>query len=127
MKEPTKKSKVVEEKPPVKKQTPDHKTKVIALKNSYLRYFEVVPIQRLAAHWIGKDEDTILRWKKEDHIFAESIAKKKALFVKSNVMKVKNPEFLLERLVNEDFGDKEKAKENKTLDNFMTRISKLIP
>lgn len=127
MDKPTKKSKVVDTKPPVNKKPKKEERKFLALKKEYVAYYEVVPIQKLAAHWIKKDEDTIIRWRKDDPIFADEIAKAKSVFVKANVIRVKSSEFLLERLVNEHFGDKDKAKENKTLDKFMDRISKMIP
>lgn len=59
--------------------------KLVPLKASFLEYFRDVPIQKLAAAYIGRDEDTILRWKKEDADFADQISKAKAEWARKNV------------------------------------------
>lgn len=41
------------------------------LKDSFLEYYSKLPIQKLAAEFIGKDEDTITNWKKKDKKFSD--------------------------------------------------------
>lgn len=79
--------------------------KIRALKNEYVRYFQDVPVQKYAAMAIGKDEDTILRWKKQDKTFADAILKAKAEWVRKKCIASK-AEFALERLEAEVFGRK---------------------
>lgn len=71
--------------------------KVTELKKQYVEYFEDVPVQKYAASFIGRDEDTIIRWKKTDSAFADSIERAKAIWVRKKVLAVK-AEFALERL-----------------------------
>ena len=73
------------------------------LKTKFLEYYREFPIQRLAASSIGRDEDTIMRWKKEDADFAVSVEAKKAEWALEQVGKVKSAEWLLERVMKEHF------------------------
>lgn len=72
------------------------------LKQEYVKYFEDVPIQKYAAMAIGRDEDTIIRWKKEDTDFADLIQRAKAEWIRKKVLATK-AEFALERLEREVF------------------------
>lgn len=72
------------------------------LKKKYIDYFEDVPIQKYAAMAVGRDEDTIIRWKKEDTDFADSVQRAKAEWVRKKVLATK-AEFALERLEREVF------------------------
>ncbi len=67
------------------------------LKQSYVKYYEDVPVQCYAALYIGRDEDTIIRWRKEDSSFAEAVQRAKAEWVRKKVIATK-AEFALERL-----------------------------
>jgi hypothetical protein len=67
------------------------------LKTKYIAYYEDVPVQKYAAMAIGRDEDTIIRWRKQDTKFAESIQRAKADWVRKRVLETKS-EFALERL-----------------------------
>lgn len=73
------------------------------LKHEYVEYFNDVPIQKYAAAFIGKDEDTIIRWKKQDKHFADAIEKAKATWIRKKVLATK-AEFALERLEASIFG-----------------------
>jgi hypothetical protein len=42
-----------------------------------LWYYSKLPVQKLAAEYIGRDEDTIIRWKKSDKKFADQVASAK--------------------------------------------------
>ena len=76
--------------------------KINELKKHYVEYFEDVPVQRYAAEYIGRDEDTIIRWKKQDRQFAESIQRAKAIWIRKVFVKTK-AEFALEKLEAEVF------------------------
>jgi hypothetical protein len=73
------------------------------LKKQYIDYFEDVPIQRYAAMAIARDEDTIIRWRKEDADFADAVQMAKANWIRKKVLATK-AEFALERLDKEVFG-----------------------
>lgn len=77
-------------------------SKVSQLKRLYLAYYEDVPVQKYAAQAIGRDEDTIIRWKNEDTVFAEAILKAKAKFIRKRVLATK-AEFALERIMGSVF------------------------
>ena len=59
----------------VKSKRPDRRltkaTKLAKQKTKFLEYYRDLPIQKLAASSIGKDEDTIIRWKHADADFAD--------------------------------------------------------
>lgn len=76
------------------------------LKQKFLEYFKQLPVQKLAAAHIGKDEDTITRWKKEDGDFADQIEQAKAEWALKNVKDVKSKEWLLERLMKDHFSQR---------------------
>jgi hypothetical protein len=72
------------------------------LKLSYLRYYAEVPVQKYAAMFIGRDEDTIIRWRNEDSSFADAVLKAKAIWIRNKLVSTK-AEFALERLEKEVF------------------------
>lgn len=72
------------------------------LKVTYVKYYEDVPIQKYAAMAIGRDEDTIIRWRKEDKDFADAVQRAKAEWIRKKLLAVK-AEFALERLEREVF------------------------
>ena len=49
-----------------KPRNPDQRAAIERLKAEYLTYFEMLPVYRLTAYSIGRDEDTVLTWRKED-------------------------------------------------------------
>jgi hypothetical protein len=73
------------------------KEQIAELKAQYLEYFKELPVQRYAAMYVSRDEDTILRWKAEDTEFAERVNQLRAQWVAKKVSKAK-VEFALERL-----------------------------
>lgn len=75
------------------------------LKEKYIEYFSEVPVQKYAAMYIGRDEDTIIRWRKHDKDFADAVERSKAEWIRKKVMATK-AEFALERLDNSMFGPK---------------------
>lgn len=68
-----------------------------ALKQEYVDYYKDVPVQKYAAMAIGRDEDTIIRWRGSDPIFADAVKRAKAEWVRKKMLAVK-AEFALERL-----------------------------
>jgi hypothetical protein len=75
------------------------------LKQKYVGYFLDVPVQRYAAMYIGRDEDTVIRWRKEDTQFAEAVQRAKAEWIRKKVIATK-AEFALERLERDIFSSK---------------------
>jgi hypothetical protein len=68
-----------------------------ALKQEYVDYYRDVPVQKYAAMAIGRNEDTIIRWRGADPAFADAIKRSKAEWVRRKMLAVK-AEFALERL-----------------------------
>lgn len=77
-------------------------------KEEFLEYYKDVPMQRFAAMHIGVSEDTIMRWKKEDTDFADSMDNLKAAFVREKLGDVKNIEWKLERMFRQEFSQQTK-------------------
>lgn len=78
---------------------------ITKLKEMYVDYYADVPVQKYAAMSIGRDEDTIIRWKKEDGVFADSVEKAKAEWIRRRLLTTK-AEFALERLEKSVFSEK---------------------
>lgn len=70
---------------------------IASLKQEYVEYFRDVPVQKYAAEYIGRDEDTIIRWKKVDKKFADAVQRAHSEWVRKTFIKTK-AEFALERL-----------------------------
>jgi hypothetical protein len=75
------------------------------LKDEYIAYFADVPVQKYAAMYIGRDEDTVMRWKNNDKAFADAVLRAKASFIRKKLIASK-AEFALERLEKEVFSPK---------------------
>lgn len=73
------------------------------LKQKFLEYFAKLPIQKLAADYIGKSEDTICDWKNADPEFSNQIATAKSEWALDKVGKVRSKEWLLERIMKDHF------------------------
>lgn len=82
------------------------KDKTALLKKRFLEYFCELPVQKLAGAYIGKDEDTISRWKKEDADFADQIGRAKADWAMTKTKKIKSEEWLLERIMKDHFASR---------------------
>lgn len=80
----------------------------LPLKEKFLDYFRQLPIQKLAAGVIGKSEDTITNWKNEDPDFSGQIDSAKSEWALDKTKKVQSREWLLERVINDHFGNKTK-------------------
>lgn len=82
------------------------------LKDKYLEYYRQLPVQKLAAASIGKDEDTIIRWKKDDTDFADYVSEARAQWALKNVKGVRSKEWLLERVIKDHFNPPKQEVEN---------------
>ena len=78
----------------------DHRLK---LKKRFLEYFKDVPIQKYAGFHIGKNENTITNWKKEDLDFCDQIDFANAAYLRENVPKIPSREWKVERLFKDHF------------------------
>lgn len=76
------------------------------LKEDYLAYYREIPIQRLASASIGRSEDTVIRWRKEDADFAERVEKAEAEFALANLRKIRSSEWKLERIMKHTFAQR---------------------
>jgi hypothetical protein len=75
-------------------------------KEKFLEYFKQLPVQKLAANYIGVDEDTISLWKKADSEFSDQIDQAKADWAMRKSKGVKSNEWLLERIMKDHFAEK---------------------
>ncbi len=73
--------------------------KQVELKQKFLEYFRKLPVQKLAADYIGVSEDTITDWKKKDKEFSDQIGKAKSEFALTHSKRVTSSEWLLERIL----------------------------
>lgn len=102
--------------------------KNLELKIKFLEYYRNLPIQKLAAKFIGVHENTILNWKAKDKEFCDQIGMAKSQWVLIKTQKVR-PEWLLERLINDHFGKKQKADSpiNEELEAALERLKTILP
>jgi hypothetical protein len=77
--------------------TKQTKADIARLKEEYVDYYRQVPVQRYAAMAIGRSEDTIIAWRKEDEDFSEQVEKAHAEWVRKKAAETR-AEFALERL-----------------------------
>lgn len=84
------------------KPTKQTKEDIKRLKEEYIAYFADVPVHRYAAQAIGRSEDAVLLWRKDDAEFSARVNQAEASWVRKKVMKVK-AEFALERLQKQIF------------------------
>lgn len=71
--------------------------KIAELKDRYIEYYKDLPVQKYAAMYVGRDEETIMRWRKDDVDFEGRVNLARAEWVKRKASKAK-VEFALERL-----------------------------
>lgn len=76
------------------------------LKAKFMEYFRKTPIQKFAAAYIGRSEDTITDWKKDDSDFSDSIERAKADYVSEKLNKIRSNEWILERVFKGDFAQR---------------------
>lgn len=79
----------------------------VQLKEKFLEYFRDVPVQKYAAAYIGRHEDTITDWKKADSDFSDQIDLAKAEYVRQKLKGVRSKEWILERLFKDHFAPRQ--------------------
>lgn len=79
---------------------------IAELKVKFLEYFAEVPIQKYAAAYIGRGEDTIIEWKKADPNFSDQIERTKAEYLKKKLGRVRSNEWIIERLFKDHFSQR---------------------
>lgn len=95
------------------------KQEIASLKKEYIEYFRDVPVQKYAAMAIARDEDTIIRWRKEDTVFADALLKAKADWVRKRLI-LTRAEYALDRLEKSIFSHNTTLTlEKSTYDNFV--------
>ncbi len=96
-------------------------------KKEFLEYYRKLPIQKLAAEYIGKDEDTITNWKKNDPTFSDQLGRAKSEWALKKANKAK-PQWLLERVIREEFGSvkKEENETNAEIEAWVVHVRKLL-
>jgi len=75
-------------------------------KAKYLAYYRKLPIQKLAAAHVSRDEDTIIRWRKQDSDFADQVEIAKSDWAMEKVSSVRSKEWLLERIMKDHFAER---------------------
>jgi hypothetical protein len=75
----------------------------------FIEYYRELPNQKLGADFVGVCEDTITDWKKKDSDFSDQVNKAKADWAMAKSKGVRNKEWLLERVLNDHFGQKTKT------------------
>jgi hypothetical protein len=105
----------------------DAKT-IAKLKRKYLEYYRTLPIQRYARQWIGRDEDTIILWKKLDPKFSDDVQAAESEWTAENVKMVKSREFLLERIQHQEFMERKQVENGVTdeLSKALDRLSQVL-
>lgn len=84
----------------------NHKEQIAELKIRFLEYYKELPIIKLAAGWIGRTDDTITNWRKEDPEFSEQIDIAKSEWAKKTTKQVRSKEWLLERIMKDHFAQR---------------------
>lgn len=111
------------------KKSSKHTKQLSKFKKQFLEYYSKLPIQKLAAEFIGKHEDTITDWKKKDKRFSDQVASAKSEWALENVKQVKSKEWLLERVMRDHFGENVKAEHsvNQELEAALERMRQIVP
>ena len=78
---------------------------IAQLKEDYLKYFSDCPVQRYAAQYIGRNEQTIIEWKNNDESFANAVQKAEADYLRKRLLKTQ-ASFQLERLFKDLFAER---------------------
>jgi len=96
----------IEEPKKEEKRAEEPTDKNLDLKLKFLEYMRDLPVQKLAAGWIAKHEDTITDWKREDPWFSDQIEIAKSEWAKKTSRGVKSKEWLLERVMKDHFAER---------------------
>lgn len=83
----------------MKKLTKQQK-EIAELKVKFLEYYSDMPIKKYAAYSVGRNEDTILIWEKEDSDFSDKIKRAKAQYLLAKSKRLQ-PSFIIPLLFRE--------------------------
>lgn len=78
------------------------------IKEMYLEYLEDVPVHKWASKYCQISENTSKNWRDEDKDFCDACEERISQFVRRTAKRAK-PEFQLERLLRDDFGEKKQV------------------
>ena len=81
----------------------------LPLKIKFLEYYKDLPVQKLAAESVGRNEDSILRWKKEDTDFADQMLNARAEWAMKLSKGIRSKEWLLERVIKDHFSPRQEV------------------
>ena len=95
-------------------------------KEKFLEYYRQLPIQKLAAASVGRDESTIFRWRKDDAGFATQIENAKATWTLRKVKDVRSSEWILERVIRDHFANVNENELNRRLDELEKKLDNLL-
>lgn len=73
------------------------------LKEKFLEYFRQLPVQKLAADFIGVHQDTITDWKKKDKSFSDQVSRAKSEWALKHAKNINSSEWMLERVMRDSF------------------------
>lgn len=88
--------------------TLSHQQEVAVLKERYIDYYRECPIHKYAAANIGRNEDTVINWRKRDSNFEARVQEAKSEWIRRNVKQTR-AEFKLERLEKELFAERKEV------------------
>lgn len=95
------------------------KEEIAQLKEKYIEYYRDLPVQKYAAMYIGRNEDTIIIWMKKDSDFSYRVQEARSQWVRRKASKVK-AEFALERLEKDAFAQRiEQKVDEDTVDKIL--------
>lgn len=69
----------------------------------YLSYYEQLPIHALACNYIGRDETTVIRWRKADPAWDRLLQQAKAKNAIKETLAIKGREWVIERTMRDHF------------------------
>lgn len=72
-------------------------------KQGFLDYYRQLPNVTLAAAKVGRNRDTVYVWRNDDPTFSAQMDEAKADWALSKVKRVKSQEWMLERVLREEF------------------------
>jgi len=106
-----------------------HIRELSKLKSKFIEYFSELPIQKLAAKFIGKSENTICNWKKNDKRFCDRLLKAESQWALDNARSVKSKEWLLERIMKEHFAQQVNVEHgvSEELETELNRVRSWFP
>lgn len=88
--------------------------KIEVLKNIAIAAAESVYNYKLIARSIGRDEDTLIKWRAADTDFADKLEEARVRFLEKNI-RASRPEFLLERLEPDIFKERKHVEGDQTI------------